>query len=137
MEWLRENWLKVHLAVSPLGTLGVTWLLTLLVDAGQWWSSRDTLELAGQTVPLGGIVYGSSVLVLEVAVRMLWALAQRQNDMNKARGEGREAGLEEGREEGRREGREEGRQQVIREMVRRGVTLPPEILESLDEPEEP
>ena len=64
---------------------------------------------------------------------MLWALAQRQNDMNKARGEGREAGREEGREEGRRE----GRQQAIREMMKRGLPLPPEILESLDEPEEP
>ena len=141
MEWLRENWLKAHLAVSPLGTLGVTWLLTLLVDAGQWWSNRETLELAGQTVPLGGIIYGSSVLVLEVAGRMLWVLAQRQNDMNKARGEGREAGREEGRKEGREagreEGRREGRQQAIREMVKRGVTLPPEILESLDEPKEP
>ena len=60
---------------------------------------------------------------------MLWALAQRQNDMNKAR--------REGREEGRREGREEGRQHVIREMMKRGLPLPPEILESLNEPEEP
>ena len=60
---------------------------------------------------------------------MLWALAQRQNDMNKARVEGRE--------EGRREGREEGRQQVIKEMVKRGITVPPEILEGLDQPEEP
>ena len=64
---------------------------------------------------------------------MLWALAQRQNDMNKARGEG----WEEGRKEGREEGREEGRQQAIREMVKRGVTLPPEILESLNKPDEP
>ena len=145
MDWLRENWLRVHLSISPLGTLGVTWWLTFLVDAGQWWSSRETLELAGQTVPLGGVVYGSSVFVLEVAVRMLWALAQRKKDMDKARIEGREEGRKEGREEGReegrmegqKEGRKEGRRQVIREMTKRGVTLPPEILESLDEPEEP
>ena len=68
---------------------------------------------------------------------MLWALAQRKKDMDKARGEGREEGRKEGRREGLREGREEGRRQVISEMVNRGMALPPEILESLDEPEEP
>ena len=69
---------------------------------------------------------------------MLWALAQRQKDIDRARGEGREQGLEEGREQGLEEGREqgleEGRQQVIREMVERGVELPPEIFKDLEEP---
>lgn len=51
---------------------------------------------------------------------MLWALAQRQKDIDKARGEGRE----------------EGRQQIIREMVERGVDLPPEILKDLKTPEQ-
>ena len=75
-------------------------------------------------MPFGGIVYGSSILVLEVTVRMFWALAQRQKDMDKARGEGRE------------EGREEGRQEAIRELVERGVKLPPEILKDLKEPKQ-
>lgn len=56
---------------------------------------------------------------------MLWALAQRQKDMDIAREQGRE----EGREQGREEGREQGREQVLRAIVERGVTLPPEILE--------
>ena len=124
MEWLRDNWLRLHLAISPLGTLGVTWLLVFSVGAGRWWDSRESLELAGQAVPFGGIVYGSSILVLEVTVRMFWALAQRQRDIDKARGEGRQ------------EGREEGRQEAIREMVERGIELPPEILKDLKEPKQ-
>ena len=66
---------------------------------------------------------------------MLWALAQRQKDMDKARVEGMEMGREEGREKGREEGLEEGRQRMIREMMELGVNLPPEILKDLKEPE--
>ena len=132
MEWLRDNWLRLHLAISPLGTFGVTWLLLYSVGAEQWWHSRENLELAGQTVPFGGIIYGSSIFVLEVTVRMFWALAQRQKDIDKARGQGRK----EGREEGREKGLQEGREQVIREMVERGVDLPPEILKDLREPKQ-
>ena len=128
MEWLRDNWLKVHLALTPLGTLIVTWSMLVGVDAGLWWESKSALELAGQTVPFGGIVYGSSILVLEVTARMLWALAQRYTDMEKARKEGRE----EGREEGRKEGREEGRERVLLALMERGVELPPDILEELN-----
>ena len=124
MEWLRDNWLRLHLAISPLGTLGVTWLLVSSVGAERWGDSRESLELAGQAVPFGGIVYGSSILVLEVTVRMFWALAQRQRDIDKARGEGRQ------------EGREEGRQEAIGEMVERGIELPPEILKDLKEPKQ-
>lgn len=119
MEWLRDNWLRLHLAISPLGTFGVTWLLLFSVGAGQWWDSRENLELAGQTTPFGGIIYGASIFVLEVTVRMFWALAQRQKDIDKARGQGRE------------EGREEGRQQVIRKMADIGIELPEEILKDL------
>lgn len=124
MEWLRDNWLKVHLAVSPLGTLVVTWAMLLAVGAGRWWESRITLELAGQTVPIGGIVYGSSILVLEVTARMLWALVQRQRDIEKAHKEG----IQEGRQEGRKEGREEGREETLRDLLDRGVELPLDIL---------
>ncbi len=75
------------------------------------------MALTGQTVPLGGIVYGSSILVLEVTVRMLWALAQRKKDMDQAR----------------QEGRQEGRESALRELVELGVDLPPKLLKDLKE----
>ena len=121
MEWLRDNWLKAHLAISPLGTLVVTWLLTITVGAEKWWTDRDTLELTGQIVPLGGIVYGSSILVSEVVVRMLWALAQRQKDIEK----------------GREEGRQEGKEQAIRELLERGIELPEDVLKDIKKPRQP
>ena len=130
MEWLRDNWLKVHLAISPLGALVVTWLLAFAVGSGQWWNDRNTLELTGQIVPLGGVVYGSVILVLEVTTRMLWALAQRQRDKEKWRKEG----IQEGRREGRQEGRQEGREEAIRELLDRGVDLPPDLLKDIKEP---
>ena len=120
VEWLRDNWLKVHLALTPLGILIVTWAMLLAVDSERWWESEDALELAGQTVPFGGIVYASSILVLEVTARMLWALAQRYTDMEKARKEGRE------------EGREEGHEEVLSALVKRGIELPTDILEGLN-----
>ncbi len=143
MEWLRDNWLRLHLAISPLGTLIVTWLLLFSVGAGQWWDNRDNLESAGQIIPFGGIIYGSAIFVLEITVRMLWALAQRQKDIDKARLEGEQKGREEGVEEGRQEGiaegrqegiaegRQEGRERTLRELAERGINLPPEILEDL------
>ena len=125
MEWLRDNWLKVHLAISPLGTFLVTWVLVATIGPGQWWDSGDSLGLTGQAVPLGGVLYGSGILVLEVLFRMLWALAQRQKDIEKWR--------KEGKEEGRKEGREEGREETIRELLERGVDLPPEVLKDLED----
>ena len=98
--------------------------MLLAVDAERWWESKSALELAGQTVPFGGIVYASSILVTEVTARMLWALAQRYTDMEKAR--------KEGREEGRQEGRQEGREEVLSVLVKRGIELPPDILEGLN-----
>ena len=56
---------------------------------------------------------------------MLWALAQRHKDMEKAR--------EEGREEGKKQGREEGKEQVLRDLLDRGVELPPELLKEMGE----
>ena len=91
-------------------------MLISAVGSGQWWRSEESLELAGQAAPFGGIIYGSSILVLEVTVRMLWALAQRHKDMEKAR--------------------VEERQRLIREMVERGVNLPPDMLKDLKDTEE-
>ncbi len=116
VEWLRDNWLKVHLALTPFGTLVVTWAMLFAVDAERWWESRTNLELAGQTAPFGGIVYGSAILVLEVTGRMLWALAQRYTDMEKAR----------------KEGREQGRERILKTLVERGIELPPDLLEELN-----
>ncbi len=75
-------------------------------------------------MPFGGIVYGSSILVLEVTARMLWALAQRRKDMDQAR--------KEGLQEGRKEGREEGREKTLLALMERGIELPPDILEELN-----
>ena len=121
MEWLRDNWLKVHLAISPLGTLLVTWVLVSATGNGQWWSSRSSLELTGQIIPLGGVIYGSGILVLEVSGRMPWALSAWHKDKEKWRKVGREEGLKKGREE------------VIRELLERGVELPPEVIRDLEE----
>ena len=101
--------------------------MLLGVGAGQWREGRNTLEPAGQVVPFGGIVYGSSVLVLEVTARMLWALVQRQKDIEKARREG----LLGGRQEGREEGREKGREETLRDLSARGVESPPDILKDV------
>ena len=109
----------------------MTWLLAFSVGAGQWWEDRDTLALTGQIVPLAGILYGSAIFVLERTVRMFWALAQRDKDIEKGREEGREAGLEEGREAGREAGLEAGREHE-RERIERllresGVEIPPDV----------
>ena len=124
MEWLRDNWLKVHLAISPLGTLIVTWILATSVDSGQWWNERTSLELTGQIVPLGGILYGSGILVLEVTGRMLWALAQlaqHRKEMTRIR------------EESREEGRQEGREEMIQKLLDSGLELPPGFLKDIRE----
>ena len=110
-----SNWLRVYLAISPLGTLLVTWLLVYSAGSGRWWSSRENLELAGQTVPLGGVIYGSAILVLEVSARMLWTLATRRRDMEKSR----------------KEGREEGREETIQKLLERGIDLPPDVLKDI------
>ena len=51
---------------------------------------------------------------------MLWALAQRYTDMEKARNEGRE------------EGRKEGREKLLSALAKRGIELPPDVLEELN-----
>ena len=119
MKRLEENWLQLHLALAPLGTLLVTWLLWISGgDGWQWWSSRDSSGQMGQIVPLGAVVYGSIIFVIERVGRMFWALAQRQKDIEK--------------------GRQEGRERLIRQLVEQDVPLPPEILaEVKDRPNEP
>ena len=115
MEGLRESWLRLHLALAPLGTLGVTWLLALSVGAGQWWENWSTLALTGQVVPLAGILYGSAVFVFERTFRMFWALAQREKD------------IERGRKRGREEGREHERERIERVLRESGVEIPPDV----------
>ena len=115
MDGLRDNWLRLHLALAPLGTLGVTWLLALGVGAGRWWENWNTLELTGQIVPLAGIIYGSAIFVLERTFRMFWALAQREND------------IEKGRKQGREEGREYERERIERLLKDRGIEIPPDV----------
>ena len=96
MKWLEENWLQLHLALAPLGTLVTTWLIWLSGgDGWQWWSNRDSAAEMGQIVPLGAVVYGSLIFAIERLGRMFWALAQRQKDIERGRQEGREEGFEE------------------------------------------
>ena len=139
MKWLEENWLQLHLALAPLGTLLVTWLLWISGgDGWQWWSSRDSSGQMGQIVPLGAVVYGSLIFAIERLGRMFWALAQRRKDIERGREEGRAEGRMEGREEGRQEGFQEGWEKLIQLLEERNFTLPPEILgEFKDRPNEP
>ena len=81
----------------------------------------------GQMTPLGAVVYGSLILVIETVGRMFWALAQREKDIEKGRIEGRE--------EGRQLGRDEGREELIRQLLQHNVDLPPEILRELEDPD--
>ena len=137
MKWLRDNWLRLHLAMAPLGALAITWLLRLAAgDGWQWWRSIESLEGMGQVVPLGAAIYGSVIAILEGVVRMFWALAQIAKDIDQWRSEGREQGLQEGLERGRKEGREEmreearedARQEMIRLLEARNIEPPEEFL---------
>ena len=80
--------------------------------------------MTGQIVPLGGVLYGSVILVLEATGRMLWALAERQRDIDR------------GRKEGRREGLQEGMEEAIRKLLERGVDLPADLLKDIKRPDQ-
>ena len=134
-KWLVENWLRVHVALVPIGTLAATWLLRFAVgQPWQWWQSSESIAAMGQTIPLGAAIYGSLISILEGIVRMFWALAQIAKDIDKWRAEGREQGRVEGREEGREQGREEGRQQVIKLLAEQNIDLPQELLKEINGP---
>ena len=131
MKWLEENWLQLHLALAPLGTLVTTWLIWLSGgDGWQWWSNRDSAAEMGQIVPLGAVVYGSLIFAIERLGRMFWALAQREKDI--------ERGRQKGREEGREEGFEEAWEKLIQLLVEQNVSLSPEALAEIkDRSKEP
>ena len=150
LNWLRENWLRVHVALVPIGTLAATWLLQFAVgQSWQWWQSAESMAAMGQTIPLGAAIYGSLISILEGIVRMFWALGQIAKDINTWRAEGREQGLkeglelarkerEEGREQGRQEGREAGRQEVLKQLAEQNINLPQELLKEINgHPNEP
>ena len=150
LNWLRENWLRVHVALVPIGTLAATWLLRFAVgQSWQWWQSAESMAAMGQTIPLGAALYGSLISILEGIVRMFWALGQIAKDIDKwrsegreegreqGREEGREQGREEGREEGRQQGREQGRQEVLRQLAEQNIHLPQELLKEINGPNEP
>lgn len=114
MKWLEENWLQLHLALAPLGTLVTTWLIWLSGgDGWQWWSNRDSAAEMGQIVPLGAVVYGSLIFAIERLGRMFWALAQREKDIER--------------------GRQKGREEVIKKLREKNVDIPPEILKELED----
>jgi len=114
VKWLEENWLQLHLALAPLGTLVTTWLIWLSGgDGWQWWSNRDSAAEMGQIVPLGAVVYGSLIFAIERLGRMFWALAQREKDIER--------------------GRQKGREEVIKKLREKNVDIPPEILKELED----
>ena len=127
MKWLEENWLQLHLALAPLGTLVTTWLIWLSGGNGwQWWSNRDSAAEMGQIVPLGAVVYGSLIFAIERLGRMFWALAQREKD------------IERGRQKGREEGFEEAWGKLIQLLAEQNVSLSPEALAEIkDRSKEP
>ena len=131
MKWLQENWLQLHLALAPLGTLVTTWLIWLSGgDGWQWWSGRDSAAEMGQIVPLGAVVYGSLIFAIERLGRMFWALAQREKDI--------ERGRQEGIEKGREEGFEEAWEKLIQLLAEQNVSLSPEALAEIkDRSKEP
>ena len=146
LNWLRENWLRVHVALVPIGTLAATWLLRLAAgQSWQWWQTSESIAAMGQAIPLGAALYGSLISILEGIVRMFWALGKIAEDINKWRAEGREQGLKEGlelarkeREEGRQEGREAGRQELLKQLAAQNIHLPQELLKEINgHPNEP
>ena len=142
LNWLRENWLRVHVALVPIGTLAATWLLRFAVgQSWQWWQSGESIAAMGQTIPLGAALYGSLISILEGIVRMFWALGKIAEDINKWRAEGREQGLKEGLELARKEreeGRQQGRQEVLKQLAEQNINLPQELLKEINgHPNEP
>ena len=131
LNWLRENWLRVHVALVPIGTLAATWLLQFAAgQSWQWWQSSESIAAMGQAIPLGAALYGSLISILEGIVRMFWALGQIAKDIEKWRSEGRE--------EGRQQGREQGRQELLKQLVERNIELPQELLKEINgHPNEP
>ena len=126
-KWLVENWLRVHVALVPIGTLAATWLLRLAAgQSWQWWQTSESIASMGQAIPLGAAIYGSLISILEGIVRMFWALAQIAKDIDKWRAEGRE------------EGRQQGRQELLKQLVERNIELPQELLKEINgHPNEP
>ena len=121
LNWLRENWLRVHVALVPIGTLAATWLLRLAAgQPWQWWQSSESMAAMGQTIPLGAALYGSLISILEGIVRMFWALGQIAKDIEKWRAEGRE------------EGRQQGRQEVLKQLAEQNIELPQELLKEIN-----
>ena len=142
LNWLRENWLRVHVALVPIGTLAATWLLRLAAgQSWQWWQSSESIAAMGQAIPLGAALYGSLISIMEGIVRMFWALGKIAEDINKWRAEGREQGLKEGLELARKEreeGREQGRQEVLKQLAEQNIDLPQELLKEINgHPNEP
>ena len=123
LNWLRENWLRVHVALVPIGTLAATWLLRLAAgQPWQWWQSSESMAAMGQAIPLGAAIYGSLISILEGIARMFWALAQIAKDIDKWRAEGRE----------------QGRQEILKLLAERNIELPQELLKEINgHPNEP
>ena len=125
LNWLRENWLRIHVALVPIGTLAATWLLRFAVgQPWQWWQSSESIAAMGQAIPLGAVIYGSAISILEGIVRMFWALGQIAKDIDKWRSEGRE--------QGREEGRQQGRQELLKQLAEQNIELPQELLKEIN-----
>ena len=121
-DWLTENPLHRHIGLAPGGSLVATWLMLGLAGAGwSWWADAAALERAGQVFPMGAGVYGTLAALIDGGFKMIFfALAQRRQE------------IERRREEGRQVGRTEGREELIRELVDRGVSLPDDVRKGIE-----
>ena len=113
--WLSENSLNRHLATLPLGVLFTTWVLLCITGEGtRWWSEREALTTAGQAVPFGAVLYSSSVVLLDGGVKVVfYAMAQRKEEIDRRK--------------------QEGRRQLLKELIEQGVQLPPELEKEAEE----
>ena len=89
-------------------------LLMLWARGHEWAWEKTPQEIIGLW-EWGLFVSFSLAILLELGVKMFFALAERRQRIEEAKEAGRAEGREEGRAEGRKEGREEGRQEGLAE----------------------
>ena len=105
-----NNWFSYHLAIVPIGTVGVTWLLLFVTgDMWHWWSREEDLVMAGQVAPFAAAVYGMFIFLAERIGRKAWSFFSR------------EKALEEARKEPSAEGYRQGQRAMADQLDERGI----------------
>ena len=104
-----------HFQFIVLGIWPVN-LLTLRVRGHDWGWDKTPQEVIGLW-EWGLFVSFSIAIIMELGVKMFFALAERRRRIEEARAEGKAQGREEGRAQGREEGRAEGRAEARAESL--------------------